>query len=149
MELVELAREKGMAALADRWLPPMVRPGAEADGALMGPLREMVMRADPAQFARQQNALLGRRNAAPVLPTITVPTLIGVGREDRWSPPAQHEAMARAIPGATFAVFERSGHMSTVENPAAVTAALADWLVADWNPAGQMADRMADRMAEA
>lgn len=145
MELVELAREKGMAALADRWLPPMVRAGAEDDAALMGPLREMVMRADPAQFERQVEALLGRRNAAPILPTVTVPTLIGVGREDRWSPPAQHEAMARAIPGATLAVFDRSGHMSTVENPAAVTAALAVWMTAEWNPArGKAANRMVE-----
>ena len=149
MELVALARENGMAALAARWLPPMVRAGAEADEAVMGPLREMVMRAEPAQFERQVEALLGRRNAAPILPTVTVPTLIGVGREDRWSPPAQHEAMARAVPGATLAVFDRSGHMSTVENPAAVTAALMDWLTADWtanrDPAGWTA---ADRMAE-
>jgi pimeloyl-ACP methyl ester carboxylesterase len=140
MDLVRLAREQGMAALAERWLPPMVRAGAETDETLMGPLREMVMRADPALFARQVTALLGRPDAAPLLPTIAVPTIVGVGRDDRWSPPAQHEAMARAIPGAACVVFERSGHMSTVENPAAVTAALADWLAAERTDADRMAE---------
>jgi pimeloyl-ACP methyl ester carboxylesterase len=36
------------------------------------------------------------------LPTVTCPTLILTGREDLWSPPAQHEAIARAISGAVL-----------------------------------------------
>jgi pimeloyl-ACP methyl ester carboxylesterase len=36
--------------------------------------------------------------------------------------------MVAAIPGAKLVIFEESGHMSTVENAPAVTAALRDWL---------------------
>ena len=98
--LLDLADQQGMAALADRWLPPMVHEARVDDAALMDPLRAMVLRATPAQHHRQIKALLDRPDARPLLPTITCPTLVMVGRQDRWSPLAQHEEMAAAIPGA-------------------------------------------------
>ena len=128
MKMVTLAREQGMSALANAWLPPMVHPGRTTDTDLLDPLREMVGRKTPDIFANQQNALLNRPDAVPTLASITVPTLIGVGRDDLWSPVAQHEEMAAIVPGAKLVVFEDSGHMSTVENAPAVTAALRDWL---------------------
>lgn len=117
-----------MAALAARWLPPMVAPARRSDQALMQPLVEMVLRASPALFARQQRALLARPDAAPLLAGVCCPTAVIVGREDGWSPPAQNQAIAAAIPGARFTVIDASGHMTTVERPEAVTAALRDWL---------------------
>ena len=128
MKLVALAREQGMAALADAWLPPMVHPYRTADDELLQPLREMVQRKTPEIFSNQQNALLNRPDAMLTLASITVPTLVAVGRDDLWSPLAQHEEMAAVIPGARLVIFEDSGHMTTVENAPAVTAALRDWL---------------------
>ena len=128
-ELVDLAYAEGMAALAARWLPPMVHPARVGDAALMGPLTAMVCRATPAIFEGQVRALLNRPEAAAVLPRIACPTLVACGRQDAWSPLSQHEEMAAAIPGARLAVIEESGHMSTVEAPAAVSAALRRWLV--------------------
>lgn len=126
--LVDLAMRKGMAALANRWLPPMVHPDRVNDPAFMDNLRAMVHRATPEIYAGQIKALLHRPDAESGLSAITCPVLIGVGREDSWSPPAQHEAMARAIPHASYVIFEHSGHMAPVEAPGAVTQALRDWL---------------------
>jgi pimeloyl-ACP methyl ester carboxylesterase len=95
---------------------------------LIGPLREMVLRASPKQHERQIRALLNRPDPRPLLPTIRCPTLVLVGRQDRWSPVAQHEEIAAAIPGAELVVIEDSGHMVTVEQPEAVTQALLAWL---------------------
>ena len=94
----------------------------------MDPLRAMVQRATPAQHHRQIKALLDRPDARPLLPAIKCPTLVMVGRQDRWSPLAQHEEMAAAIPGAELRVIEDSGHMSPVEQPEQVTQALLSWL---------------------
>ncbi|WP_240540072.1 alpha/beta fold hydrolase [Salinarimonas soli] len=126
--LIDLADREGMAALAERWLPPMVHEDRVGDDALMAPLRAMVMRATPAQHARQIRALLNRPDARPLLPAIECPTLVMVGRQDRWSPLAQHEEIAAAIPDATLVVIEDSGHMAPVEQPRAVTDALLAWL---------------------
>lgn len=126
--LVDLAFAKGMRALADQWLPPMVHDARTQDRTLMEPLQAMVMRATPEQHQRQIRALLNRRDLRPLLPTIRCPVLVMVGRQDRWSPPAQHEEIARLIPSSELVVIEDSGHMSTVEQPERVTAALARWL---------------------
>lgn len=126
-ELIDLARREGMAALAARWLPPMVHPDRVRDPALMDPLAAMVCRASPDIFERQVRALLARPDAAAVLPGIRCPTLVACGRQDAWSPLSQHEPIAAAIPGARLAVIESSGHMSTVEAPEAVARLLLDW----------------------
>ena len=123
-ELVELARTQGMAAMAARWLPPMLHPD---HSALLGPLTEMVLRSTPDTFANQQRALLDRPDARAVLGGIRCPTLVLCGRQDIWSPVAQHEEIAASIPTARLVIVEDCGHMSPVEQPAAVTAALRDW----------------------
>lgn len=128
-QLLEISRNHGMRALADIWLPPMVAPGRlEAEPALREAMVAMVERMSPAIHRRQIGALLDRPDATPLLQKIRCPVLVGVGELDAWSPPAQHEAMVRAIPEATYVVFERSGHMAPMEAPDAVTAALRDWL---------------------
>ena len=126
--LVDLAFRDGMAALAERWLPPMVHEARIHDEALMGPLKEMVMRATPEQHARQIRALLDRPDARPVLRTIRCPTLVLVGRQDRWSPVAQNEEIASLIPQAELVVIEDSGHMTPAEQPEQVSQALLSWL---------------------
>jgi pimeloyl-ACP methyl ester carboxylesterase len=117
-----------MEALARQWLPPMVHPDRLNDAPMMRALTEMVCRATPEIFERQVRALLGRPDFGPLLPTIKCPTLVACGRQDAWSPLDQHEAIAAAIPSATLAVIEDSGHMTTVEAPAAVTGFLQAWL---------------------
>jgi pimeloyl-ACP methyl ester carboxylesterase len=126
--LVDLAFAEGMGALADRWLPPMVHVDRVEDQALLAPLKEMVMRATPEQHQRQIMALLNRPNLVPRLASITCPTLVMVGRQDRWSPLAQHEEMAAHIPNAELVVIEDSGHMTLLEQPEQVSDALLRWL---------------------
>jgi len=125
--LVDLAYTEGMAALAKRWLPPMLHPERAGDAAFMERLAAMVCQATPEVFAGQVRALLGRPDATAVLSTIRCPTLVLCGRQDGWSPQDQHEAIAAAIPGAVLTVVEDCGHMSPVEQPGAVSAALRGW----------------------
>lgn len=126
--LLDVSASQGMQALADEWLPPMVHPDRRSDHSLMEPLIEMVLRATPELHARQIAALLSRPDKTDVLATITVPTLVIVGRDDEWSPLAQHEMIAAAVRGAHLDVVDDAGHMVTVERPDAVTALLRDWL---------------------
>jgi pimeloyl-ACP methyl ester carboxylesterase len=128
MALVKVAFEQGMAAVADRWLPPMVHPDRVRDETLMAPLRAMVCRATPEIFEGQQRAGLTRPDAGPYLDRIACPTLVLVGREDGWSPVAQHEEIARRIKGSRLQIVERSGHMVMVEQPDPVNRALVPWI---------------------
>lgn len=127
MALLAIARSRGMRALGDQWARGMVHPD-RLDTPLFESILDMLERSSPAQFAAQINALLNRPDAAPLLTAIQCPTLILCGADDAWSPPAQHRAMHAAVKGSTLCLVEHSGHMSTMEQPAAVSAALADWL---------------------
>lgn len=129
--LIDLAKAEGMTALAARWLPPMVHPDRLEDPDLMAVLTAMVERMSPDIYEGQVRALLNRPDAGPVLSLIGCPVMLGVGRQDGWSPPAQHQAMADVIRQAKLEIFEESGHMAPMEAPVAVTQALRRWLAAD------------------
>lgn len=126
--MIDYANRNGMTALAGHWLPRMLHEAREKDAALLAPLTEMVERATAALHERQILALLHRPDARPVLPKIACPTLVMVGRQDRWSPLTQHEELAAVIPGAELVVIEDAGHFACFERPEAVTAALRAWL---------------------
>lgn len=129
LALLKMAQEQGMRAMGRQWARGMVHP-SQLDTPLFDAILDMIERSNPAQFAAQINALLTRPDAAPLLPTIQCPTLVLCGRDDAWSPPAQHEAMQALIPGATLSIIEHCGHMCTMEQPQAVNAAMAAWLAA-------------------
>ena len=52
------------------------------------------------------------------------PTLVVCGAQDEWSTPAEHKALAQAIPGAELEIIEDAGHFVSVEQPEKFTAAL-------------------------
>lgn len=128
MGQINLGRERGVEALIDGWLLPMLHPEHRALPGIVDPLRAMCRRGGMAMFEAQNRALLSRPDPRDLLPGIAVPTLIGVGRQDQWSPVEQHREIAEAIPGSTLTIFESSGHMAPFEAPEAVTAALRRWL---------------------
>lgn len=126
--LLELARTQGLRMMAREWARGMVH--ADHLGTpLFEAVLDMFERSSVAAFAAQIEALLARRDAGALLATIDVPTLLLCGRDDAWSPPARHEAMHERIAGSTLAVIEHCGHMSPMEAPEAVTAALRGWLM--------------------
>jgi pimeloyl-ACP methyl ester carboxylesterase len=126
--LVALARDSGMRAMGVEWLRGMIHPASVADRDLTARILAMIERRTPEEHAAQIRALLDRPDASDVLPRIRCPTLVACGREDAWSPLARHQAMAELIPDCRLVVFEQCGHMSTLERPAEVTAALRQWL---------------------
>ncbi len=127
-DLRRIGREQGMEALVDAWLPPMIAPANRAKADIMDPLRAMCLRAGLKTFEAQIDALLARNEAESLLPTISCPTLVMTGSEDGWSPPAQHEAMAAALPNSELVIVEGAGHMIQLEAPDAVNDAIARWL---------------------
>ncbi|MYM26290.1 alpha/beta fold hydrolase [Duganella sp. FT135W] len=126
-ELLELARAFGMRDMGKQWARGMVHP-SRIGSAVFESILDMIARSTPDMFEGQIHALLSRPDATSLLPTIRCPTLLLCGREDLWSPLNRHEEMQRAIPGSTLEVIEMSGHMTTMEQPQAVSEALMRWL---------------------
>ena len=126
--LAALGQREGMDAVVREWLPPMVGARASMDGALMARMAAMVARMAPDDFAAQQEAMLARPDALAPLAALAVPTLLLSGTDDAWSPPAQHDAMRTYVPHAVLEIIPDVGHMSVMEAPDAVAAALRRWL---------------------
>ncbi len=127
MALLDTARRDGMRAMGRTWARGMVHPD-RLDTPLFDSILDMIERSTPDTFEAQIQALLNRPDARGVLASLRCPTLLLCGREDAWSPLARHEQMHQLLPASQLVVVERSGHMSPMEQPQAVSDALAGWL---------------------
>jgi pimeloyl-ACP methyl ester carboxylesterase len=110
--------------LPSRWLLPAHTQRAELV-ELMGSMARSVTA--QGQF-NQQTAMLARPDSHQDLSRVKVPTLLICGRQDPVTPLQDHEAMAACVQGSKLVVIEDCGHLSTIEQPAAVTQALSTWL---------------------
>ena len=129
LELLELARREGMRAVGERWLKiPMVYSPRLEDQPLITAIVDMFERQSADKFAAQIKALLSRPDARPLLPLIHCPTLVLCGADDAWAPLAQHRVLSQMIPHSKLVSVPECGHMSTMERPQAVNAALSGWL---------------------
>jgi pimeloyl-ACP methyl ester carboxylesterase len=128
MELVALAERGRFMGVTDALLPLLVHPDRLGDPDLVATIKGMAKAVGPQAFARQERAIMDRVDSRPHLAAIACPTLVLCGREDRLTPLESHVEMADAIPGATLEVVDHCGHLSTLERPAAVNAALRRWL---------------------
>jgi len=128
LQLLEQARQEGLRPMAASWVQSMVHPDRLHDRALIDAILDMFERGSVRQLDAQIRALIGRPDASDVLPGITCPTLLVCGEQDQVSSPAQHREMAQRIPGSLFTLVPRCGHMSPMEQPTAVNAALLSWL---------------------
>lgn len=127
LALLQLAREQGMRAMGQRWAKGMVLP-AHLDAPVFQDILAMIERKTPTIFEAQIQALLDRPDASPVLRALRCPALLLCGRHDTWSPLARHQEMQAMLPQADLVVIEEAGHMTTMEQPGAVNAALQRWL---------------------
>jgi len=126
--LLEMARSAGMRAMALEWIKGMIAPARLSDTALIEQIVGMFERKTPELFEAQMKALLARPDATPVLRQICCPALFLSGREDGWSTASTHQQMAAAVPDSQVVIVPDCGHMSMLEQPAAVSQALRDWL---------------------
>lgn len=121
-------RQGGIEALIpelpSRWLLPAHTGHAE----LVELMASMAGSIGAAGQRQQQRAMLARPDSFDTLAMLAIPTLVLCGAQDAVTPVAEHEAMAARVPGARLEIVANCGHLSTIEQPEAVTGVLADWL---------------------
>lgn len=124
---IALAREGRFLEVSRRLLGSLLSP-EHLGTAIADDVQAMSERVGEAAYIRQQTAIMNRIDSRPSLAAIAVPTLVGVGEGDKLTPPELAEEMAGAIAGAALVRFPDSAHLPTMEHPAAVLAAMRDWL---------------------
>ncbi|GAA3819405.1 alpha/beta fold hydrolase [Sphaerisporangium flaviroseum] len=125
-----LLRE-GMRPYADEVLAKMVAPyNIEALPEVAEHVLGMMRAAPPEGAAAALRGRAERPDYGDLLPRITVPALVVVGRDDEYTPVADAEFMHRRIPGATLVVVDGAAHLPNLERPAEFNRALHALLAA-------------------
>ena len=91
-------------------------------------VRALASKQSSAGIVNAVRAMRDRPDSSDVLPTIRVPTLVIVGREDQLTPLPVAQSLAGRIAGAKLEVIPGAGHISNLENPAAFNEALRKFL---------------------
>jgi pimeloyl-ACP methyl ester carboxylesterase len=118
-ETAEFVRQKGSVALAERLVPKFLgKTSLEAKPQVVERLRGLISSNSPDSIANACLGLASRRDSAPLLPQISVPTLIVAGGEDTLIPREQTEHIHRGVANSRFIVVQECGHIVNLEQPA-------------------------------
>ena len=128
-EMIALAEGGDFETVKRNTFPIFLSPAHLKVPELIRIANEMCDAIGPETFVQQMTAIMHRDDSRGRLKDITVPTLVIVGRQDQGTPVEAAEEIAAGIPGARLAIIEDCGHLSTIEQPQAVTALLRDWVL--------------------
>jgi pimeloyl-ACP methyl ester carboxylesterase len=126
-----VARWIGPWAVASRVMPIMFSQGFLTDPAkadVRKKWRQHFVNNDRAGVTRAVTGVISREGVHESLGDVSVPTLILVGENDMTTTPAKSERMHACISNSRMVTIPKSGHMSPIEEPEAVNAAINDFL---------------------
>jgi pimeloyl-ACP methyl ester carboxylesterase len=126
--VIALAKSGRYAEVPDIAFPIYVHRNRVSDAGLKQTVRMMAEETGVDAFLRQQQAIMSRPDSRPDLGSIKCPTLVLVGDGDEATPPELAREIAGAITSARLVMIADCGHLSTLEQPEKVTAALVDWM---------------------
>jgi len=125
---IESARRGELGEVTDTLFPRLVHARRWGDESLRRIVRAMMQEVGAEGFIHQQTAVMGRPDSRPDLAAIRCPTLVIVGDGDVLTPPERAQEIVNGIAGARLSVIRDSGHLSTLEQPAAVTRSMLEFL---------------------
>lgn len=128
-ERICAVRASGMRAMADavleRWFTPGFRAGQSDE---LAAVRALLLNTDPQGYAGC-SAAIRDMDQRPLLPLISVPTLVIAGDDDPATPIEHARLLASGIPGAAMHILS-AAHLSNVEQPRAFSDAVIGFCTA-------------------
>lgn len=125
---IAMAQSGRFDEIPDLSIPRFLHRNRQNDTAMTTLVRQMAQDTGPHAFVRQMHAIMSRPDSRPLLRNIRCPTLVLVGDGDLATPPELNKEIADGIAGARLVIVPDCGHLSTIERPEPVNAALAAWL---------------------
>ncbi|HWE02187.1 MAG TPA: alpha/beta fold hydrolase [Tepidisphaeraceae bacterium] len=127
--MIEVARSKGSAAIADLMIGKLLSADTAAHRpAQVKTLRKIIEACPALTIEHALAALRDRPDMTGELPKIATPTLIVVGDADEITPIEMATGMHKRIAGSQLAIIPGAGHMSPMEQPSLVNRALRQFL---------------------
>lgn len=123
LQMAEEALGAGGAQVVAPMLDSLLAPHAREE--VQTEVSEWLSHAPPSGIAWAQRAMAARPDRLAALTTLEVPGLVLRGTQDALASQAEHQEMATAL-GTEVLQVDGAGHLSAVESPREVAAALAD-----------------------
>lgn len=121
---------EGVQVVADAMLPKLFAPdSAIRERTWVTQTRDVMLRTPPAGIAAALLGMAERPDVTPQLSQFDVPALVVCGQYDAISPSAEMREVAAKLPSARYVEIARAGHMAPLEQPAAVNAAIREFIV--------------------
>lgn len=127
-KFIAMAQAGKLHDVVETLTPKFLHRNHAKDEGLKKIVRDMAHDTGPDAFVRQQKAIMTRQDSRPLLSQIGCPTLVLVGDGDELTPPELAREIAADILGSRLVVIPDSGHLSTIEKPDAINAAMSKWL---------------------
>jgi len=130
-KMLDLVRTRGSEAVAEQMLPKLLSPKTSEDQPdLVSHVQQMIAGAPPDAIAAAIEVMMSRPDSTPELPRMPFPCLVLVGSDDVLTPPAESEALHRALPQSRLVVVPGAGHLSNLEAADPFSSALTGLLTA-------------------
>jgi 3-oxoadipate enol-lactonase len=128
-EQVKTLLSQGMKPIVEAMLPKLLHPETVSKRPdIVIRLRDMMHQTNPEGAAAALQAMAARDDQTGLLSSVTVPTLIVVGKDDPITPLQDSEMMHQLITGSRLVVIENASHVSSLERPEEFNAALTTFL---------------------
>jgi len=126
--LADRVQKEGSAFVAETMLPKLFAPATlEAKAPCVEATRQVILRTSPQGIAAASRGMAQRPDMTGKLAQFDLPALLICGQHDAISPPAEMRGIAAQMPQARFVEIAGAGHMSPLEKPAEVNAAIREF----------------------
>lgn len=121
--------KEGVVPVVEGMFPKLLGPDSKKNNpADAEHLWQGMMACHPESVAAALRGMAERKDHRENLAAIQVRTLVIVGEHDAITPPAESQAMAKAIPNAELVEIPAAGHMAPLEQPVPVNKAIRAFL---------------------
>ena len=127
--MLTLVDREGPSGVAREMMPKMLgQTTRDSNASAECTVRRLIKQQSPTAIRSAIHRMMHRPDSTPMLPTISVPTLVITGAEDEMIPVEESRKIAAAIPGATLVIVPGAGHLANLEQPEAFNDALTQFL---------------------
>ena len=117
---------KGIELLVETMLPRLLAPGAAPE--VRAEVAAMIRSNKPEGAAAAQRGMALRTDSRDVLHRFSGPTLVVVGEQDSFTPPARAREMKQLLSAGELVEIPGAGHLANLEQPDAFNRALDSFL---------------------
>jgi pimeloyl-ACP methyl ester carboxylesterase len=128
-KMIEQVDREGVDPIATQMVPKLLGATAQAERPdLVKQVRNLIVANKRDGVKTAVTAMRDRADSTPLLAGIKVPALVVSGAEDTLIPPAEGDAMHRAIPEAQYERMPFAGHLPNLEQSASFDTLLWQFL---------------------